>query len=329
MNLLVLSATASAINFTNSLRGHPGIRIFLTDCGRFASGLYGSHVTPFVIPPARCLDSYRAALDRIIAAHAIEAMVPTSDHDVGGVMELLRRGWNPPVKMFRPEYGVYATLGHKARLAARFCELGFAVPRLYAGPDDVRYPAVIKPSREGGAKGVWVAADEQEFIARRAAAERLYGADLVVQEFIPGGTGSIYVVLLLYGQDGRLYGEAASHSHLTFMTWGGGGNAGTVVDEPELLEEAKRIVETAGGWRGPINLEFKKHAETGRFYLMEVNCRLNGYSYLMTMNGLNFPAAIVDLLSEGTTDFLSLRRDRARVNFIVGFREMPVDRWIN
>jgi hypothetical protein len=328
MNFLVLSATASAINFKNSLRADPKVRLFLTDRSKFASGLYGEGVVPFVIPPARDLDRYQAALDRIIAEHSIAAMVPSSDHDMEGVMELLRRGWNPPVKMFRPDYDVYRTLSHKGRLINYLRRIGFNVPRVYNHIDEVKYPVVIKPSREGGSKGVWIATSERELIAYRAAVERLYGSEIVIQQFIPGGPGTIYIALLLYGQDGNLYGEVASHSHLTFMTWGGGGNAGIVVYEPKLLEEAKRIVEAAGGWKGPINLEFKKHSETGHFYLMEANCRLNGYSYLTTMNGLNFPRAIVDLLFYGTTDFLSLHPSQKLLNFIMSFREKTIDTWI-
>ncbi len=148
-----------------------------------------------------------------------------------------------------------------------------------------------------------------------------------MQEFIPGETGSIYVALLLYGPEGKVYGEVASHSHLTFMTWGGGGNAGVVVDEPHLLVQARDIIQALGGWAGPVNLEFKRHQDNGRFYLMEVNCRLNGYSYLTTMNGLNFPAAVVDLLTTGRTEYLSLRRNQPAQNFVVGFRELPVKEW--
>jgi predicted ATP-grasp superfamily ATP-dependent carboligase len=111
------------------------------------------------------------------------------------------------------------------------------------------------------------------------------------------------------------------------MTWGGGGNAGAIVDEPELLRQARAVIAALGGWAGPVNLEFKRHRDNGRFYLMEVNCRLNGYSYLTTMNGLNFPAAVVDLLHTGRTPYLSLSRARPVRNFVVGFRELPVKDW--
>ena len=63
-NVLVLSATASAINVIKSLQDEPDIKLFVSDISRYASGLYQSGVTPIIVPPARALDEYRAALDR-------------------------------------------------------------------------------------------------------------------------------------------------------------------------------------------------------------------------------------------------------------------------
>ncbi|MCI0380651.1 MAG: ATP-grasp domain-containing protein [Gemmataceae bacterium] len=327
MNVLILSATASAINYQKALAGRRDLRLFFADASRYAGGLYGAGVTPLLLPRARSLDRYQEALDAAIKRHGIDLLISTSDHDMEGVMELERRGWTPPVSMFRPDYDVYRTLTHKALLMQALGEKGFETPRVYSSPDEVEFPAIVKPCREGGSKGVWIVHDRAELHDRLNQVHHSFQGDVVLQQYIPGDTGSIYVVLLLFGQDGELYGEAASHSHLTFMTWGGGGNAGAVVEEPELLDQAKRIIAALGGWRGPVNLEFKRHQQNRRFYLLEVNCRLNGYSYVYTMNGLNFPAAVVDLLQKQRTEFLRLRPEAPRRNFVVGFRECPVEDW--
>ena len=75
-NVLILSATASAINVIKSLQGDPSLRLFVTDLSRYASGLYQSGVTPIIVPPARALDDYRVALDRVIARHEIDIVIP-------------------------------------------------------------------------------------------------------------------------------------------------------------------------------------------------------------------------------------------------------------
>jgi predicted ATP-grasp superfamily ATP-dependent carboligase len=328
MNVLVLSATASAINYVNALGGRSDLRLFVTDASKYASGLYGEHVVPLLVPRARDLEQYRASLDRIIASHAVDLLIPTSDHDMEGVMELVHQGWDPPVRLFRPDYHVYRTLTHKTRLNEALHRAGLPAPRTYQHGDEIEFPAVVKPAREGGSKGVWIVHSPRELAERIASVQQHYPGDTLIQQFIPGDTGSIYVALQLYGPDGRLFGEAASHSHLTYMSWGGGGVAGSVVDEPDLLALARRVIAELGGWRGPVNLEFKRHARTGQFYLLEVNCRLNGYSYLFTMNGLNFPAAVVDLLVSGATPFLQLPAGGPRHNFVIGFREQPREDWV-
>lgn len=328
MRLLVLSATASGINYRNSLAGRADVELYMTDASRFAAGLYAPHVRPLLVPRASQLESYRAALDRIIGEHQIDALVPTSDADVDGVMELLHRGWDPPVRMFRPDYETFRVMQNKSRLMEALKGRGFDIPETYAAADAVRFPAVVKPVALGGSKGVWIVQDARELEDRVNAVRSLYRTDVLIQEYIPGGIGSIHVALLLYDDAGELRGEMGAHSHLTFMTWGGGGNAGIVVDQPELLERARAIVESLGGWRGPINLEFKRDERTGSFRLMEVNCRLNGYSYLGTMNGLNFPSAVVDLLQTGSTQFLTMDWKQPPRNFLIAFREKPVKGWL-
>lgn len=327
-NVLVLSSTASAINYIKALRDQNDIKLFITDASRYASGLYAGHITPLVIPRAKDLLNYKSALEKIIDEKKIDALIPTSDYDVDGVMELLRQGWDPPVAMFKPDPEVHRVMFDKKEVNLKLKDLGFEVPRTYDDPSEASYPLVIKPACEAGAKGVFIVTDESELESRLTTLREGYGEHFVLQEYIPGGVGYTYVAALLYGNDGELYGEAASKSYLTVMTWGGGGNAGVMVDEPQLLGYSKKIIEALGGWRGPINLEFKKHPDQGHYYLMEINCRLHGYSYITTMNDMNFPRAVVDLLTKGTTEFLAMKKGAPRKNFIIGLRERIVDDWV-
>src|SRR5262245_46431338 len=109
MKVLVLSATASAINYQKALAHRRGLTLYMSDANPYAGGLYGGTVKPLVVPRARDLARYRDALDDLIRRHAIDVLLPTSDHDVEGVMELCQGGWSPPVAMFRPDYKVYRT----------------------------------------------------------------------------------------------------------------------------------------------------------------------------------------------------------------------------
>ena len=88
INILILSATASATNYIYTLKDRIDIKLFVTDASKFASGLYVDNVTPFLVPRAEDLDNYRDALNKIIEDQGIDILIPTSDYDMSGVMKI-------------------------------------------------------------------------------------------------------------------------------------------------------------------------------------------------------------------------------------------------
>jgi carbamoylphosphate synthase large subunit len=326
-NLMVLSGTASAINYIHALRDVPDLRLVVTDTNRFCPGLYHPWVTPIVVPRARERAAYRAALDRAIAEHRIDVLIPTSDYDIESVVALLDEGWDPPVRMFRPSYTQLANLSHKARMSEVLrARLPDHVPKTWTPPlpppGSLDYPLVAKPIGESGGKGVAIAHDATQLAAAVGRLKRTHGTNYLVQEYIPGET---YVLTMIYDADGRLRVSIAMRSHLMFFTWGGGGCAGELMDVPEVHALGARIVEAAGGWKGPLNMELRRHARSGVWFVFEVNCRLNGYSYLTTMNGLNLPLIALALLTGAALPPLA---PSDRRNFVLGFRETAVDGWV-
>ena len=326
-NVLVLSATASAINIIKSLQNDADVKLFVSDVSHYASGLYQSGVTPLVVPSARALDKYQAAIDEIITQNGIDIIIPTSDRDVEGVMTLIHRGWNPPVAMFRPALQAHQLLSHKLALARHVRAHGLPAPATWESLDEATFPVVIKPLREGGGKGVFVAHD------RRSAEEAIrrctegFGLNCAIQEYVPGGIGSTYISLMLYDQRGELVANDVMRSSLTYFTWGGGGNAGYSSQDEDIAGTSAAIIKIVGGWRGPLNLEFRRHAKTGQIYVIDGNCRLNGYSYLTTINGSNYPRAMIDILS-GKEASLPFCMPNHGKNFVLSFRETLVDAWV-
>ena len=261
-NVLVLSATASAINIIKSLQNDADIKLFVSDLSRYASGLYQSGVTPLVVPSARAFDEYRAALDRIITEHRIDIIIPTSDRDVEGVVTMIYKGWNPPVAMFRPRLESQQLLSNKLILAKHVRRHGLSAPATWESLDEATFPAVIKPAREGGGRGVFIVHDRRNAEEALRRCERGFGPDCVIQEYVPGGLGSTYISLMLYDQHGALVANDVMRSSLTYFTWGGGGNAGYPSQDEDIGIASQTIVEAVGGWNGPLNLEFRRHAET-------------------------------------------------------------------
>jgi carbamoyl-phosphate synthase large subunit len=327
-NVLVLSGTASAINYIKSFRDDPDIRLHVTDSNPYCPGLYSRGVTPHVIPRARESARYRAALEEILAEHAIDVVIPTSDYDIEAVVHYLHDGWAPRAALFRPSFEAFEVLSHKGRLMRRLAErLPAVVPKTCDNADAARaldFPVVVKPTGESGGKGVTIVRDIADLEAAVARIRALFGERFVIQEFIPGRT---YVATLVYDQDGELAMAVGMRSHLTFFTWGGGGCAGEMVEEPEMMRLSEDVVAASGDWRGPINFEWRLNPDTGAFYLMEANCRLNGYSYLTTMNGVCLPRVVLALLTGETLPSVTPPAERWR-NFVLGYRETPIEGWV-
>jgi D-aspartate ligase len=326
-NVLVLSGTASAINYIKSLADDPAIRLHVTDADPYCPGLYAPGVTPHVIARARDTARYRAALDRLLQDHAIDVLIPTSDYDIEGVVHYLKDGWAPAVATFRPPFAAFDVLSHKGRLMAHMAErLPRVVPQTWTDPaaPGLTFPLVVKPAVESGGKGVSIVRDLGDLAAGVARIRAFCGESFLLQQFIPGRT---YVVTLVYDQKGGLAIGVAMRSHQTFFTWGGGGCAGEMVDNPDLVRLAADVVQASGGWCGPINFEWRLHAQTGAPYLMEANCRLNGYSYLTTMNGVCLPRIVLALLTGEPLPPVTPPAERRR-NFVLGFRERPIANWI-
>src|SRR5690606_454375 len=120
------------------------------------------------------------------------------------VVELLHRGWKPRPLLFKPSYTAFRILGNKARLMSFLRDKHVVIPATYGWEELPPLPVVVKPTTEGGAKGVYTATNEAEFRGAVERVRRAYGDDIVVQEFVPGGVGSIHMVLMLYDQRGRL-----------------------------------------------------------------------------------------------------------------------------
>lgn len=332
LNVLVLSAAASAVNFIKTFEGDAAVRLHVTDADPYCPGLYAAGVIPAWLPRARDTGAYRSALDKLLQDRNVDVLIPTSDYDVEAVTRYLHDGWSPPVRLFRPPWPAFFRLSNKQYLMSHLRqELPHIVPRTWnaieaAGAGCVSVPVVIKPVAESGGKGVSVVQRQEDLSSALERAAAAYGRHYVAQEFIPGRT---WVATLIYDHDGTAAAVVTMRSDLTFFTWGGGGCAGELAESPELEKLTQDVIAACGGWCGPINFEWRQHSETGAFYLMEANCRLNGYSYLTTMNGIDLPRTALNLLTGELIVPTRMPPLGARRNFVIGYRETLIEqKWI-
>jgi predicted ATP-grasp superfamily ATP-dependent carboligase len=60
-----------------------------------------------------------------------------------------------------------------------------------------------------------------------------------------------------------------------------------------------RNISSRLGLTGVFKMDFKRHPESGRFYLLEINTRFNLWHYVGAKNGVNLPQVAYDFLTAG------------------------------
>ena len=301
INVLILSSTASAHNIIYSLVDNSEINLFVTDCNKYAYGLYEERITSFVIPRARDFENYYKTIVSIINEHKIDVIFPSSDHDMEGFCQIIESKPSLKVCYFNFSPVVFKRMNDKLNLSSALKTFSAAnLPAEYC-EKNISYPCVIKPTREGGSKDVKIFFSSENVTSYLSMIKEKYNDDYIIQEYIPGATGTMYVVLLLYNKEGELCESNVTRSLRTLFSWGGGGLSGETVKNPKLIQLADKIVSELGGWSGPINLEFKLYKD--KFHLIEINCRLNGYSFINTMANKNYPLKMVNILMDKDIEY--------------------------
>lgn len=116
-----------------------------------------------------------------------------------------------------------------------------------------------------------------------------WGLPLLAQEYIPGEGGG---VIALCDTKSRPQGMVAMKK--LGVTDKGKAWAGVTVRDEELLKLSERILREMK-WVGPAELEFVRHAESGKPYLLEINPRFPTWVYLASRAGQNLPVMAVQL----------------------------------
>jgi D-aspartate ligase len=201
----------------------------------------------------------------------------------------------------------------KSGFSALARQRGILVPREFswADPDEIAAhpgPVLIKPRDPQG----WSDSPLRTVIGAPAKARvfesgaallaleaaRPFRAELVVQEFIPGGDEEIYSFHGFADHGGDLLAWFCGRKLRTFPRTTGE-SAYLELIQSGGLERVGRQVLGSLGLRGPFKMDFKRDVRDGRFYLLEVNARFNLWHYLGAVNGVNLPAVAYRYLVDG------------------------------
>ena len=206
---------------------------------------------------------YVPALQELCERHDVGAIVPLTDLDIETLAVARADGRLPQALVPDPEIATATYDKYEAHLLLG--RLGLpSPPTVLPGAEPESYPVMVKLRRGSGAESIHPArtADEARFFCGYV------DGDVMVQRRMDGPEFSIDT---LSDRDGRCL-NAIPRSMIESR--GGESIKGTVLDDPELVELGRTVVE-AIGTRGPCTVQVFRDREIG-LGITDVNTRFGG-----------------------------------------------------
>jgi len=294
--LVTASGGPAGLSALRSIRKLNWVRVVAADADPFAAGLYQKGVEHALIPKGND-PCFSKALLELCIRRGIDVVLPCSDEEVWTISRkkhiLEDHGIIVPI----PDHETIMRAADKFTCLKTAERQGIAIPVTFAPAKtreavrvlrSLKPPLVVRPRLSRGARGVTYCRSRTEAANVWAAVREEFGSAMI-QEFIPGGRGSVRVVLSLWDREGTLRAVGVMKKLSERPETGGVAVAGVTIKDPTILKLGIMTVKALGPWYGPAGVEFKISRRTLKPYLLEVNPRLQGITYLFTSAGIDFP----------------------------------------
>jgi carbamoyl-phosphate synthase large subunit len=289
---------APGVGVARSLRHAPeftgrviGLGYDTLDPGFYAEGLLdGGAILPY---PSAGREALRDRLHWVRAEMGVDVLIPTLDSELRAVLAIVGELEQVGTRTFLPSLesleraskAQLPRLAEDGRIAIPPSEpvlTADAIPKLGSR---FGFPLVVK----GVYYGATVAHNEADATAAYHRYAAQWGLPVVVQKFIPGEE---YNVAALGDGRGNLAGAVAMRK--TMVTDKGKGWCGVAIENERLTEITAQVVGHLG-WRGPLEVEILKDAQSNDYYVIEINPRFPAWIYLSAGAGLNLPYLLLRL----------------------------------
>ncbi|MCP4580785.1 MAG: hypothetical protein GY839_04160 [candidate division Zixibacteria bacterium] len=162
----------------------------------------------------------------------------------------------------------------------------------------IGYPCILKPINQRR----WHSPDILESIGYRKAIlindqtelenilnliPSVNGSDMI-QQYIPGDDPNHYDFHAYIDRNGILRGSIVGHKIRTYPIHFGQGCYTHYMDEPSVEETCMDTLNKIG-YTGAANINVKRHAETGKDYILEINPRFSLWTIFDSLCGVNLP----------------------------------------
>lgn len=240
-----------------------------------------------------------ALLDRILElhqAHSFDALIPCLDLEVRLFAAIARELHEAGIRVLMPGPERLDAVSKTA--LPLFCyEHDILTPHtIHVGSSDhvpmyadqLGYPLMVKGTVADAIQVM--TPDEAKLEAAKANSK--WGIGAILQRPVQGEE---YVVAMVARGDGSLLSLLPLRKLARDRQ--GKGMIGVVVDDPDLIRDAKAILERLD-WAGPLELEFVRERATGRLNLIEINCRFPSWIGVAHRAGANLPVALLREMME-------------------------------
>ncbi len=257
--------------------------------------------------------SYVPALQELCERYGVGAVVPLTDLDLE-VLAHARRAGELPAFVPDPEIARATFDKYEAHLLLESLNLP-SPPTVLPGEPVGHYPVMVKPRQGSGARSIHRADD-----ARAAEFFVDYVKEpTMVQWWMDGPEFSIDTLSNLEGRCLNAIPRTMIESR------GGESIKGTVIDDPELVELGRRVVEAIGA-RGPCTVQVFRDREMG-LGITDVNTRFGGAfpaPMYAALPGRTYPELIVRM-ARGETIEPHVGEYRAGVTFTRYYWQLELD----
>ena len=163
---------------------------------------------------------------------------------------------------------------------------------LFEKVEEIGYPCLVKPTNSHEFVKIFrrkmfkVYSEEELMNAVNTSKEK--NMNVIIQQIIPGFDDHMYTYDAYMNSDSEVTHWLTCHKLRQYPINFGASAYTEQKYVPELHEIGAPFFKQIG-FKGFAEIEFKKHAETGEFYLIEINVRYSNLNELLTQVGINMP----------------------------------------
>jgi len=303
---VILGGDAQGVGIARAL-GECGIRVIVFSW-EFGIARFSRYVEKYVkVPPPYKHLSFCLALEKAIDRFGLKGWVayPTDDDSV----ECMSRfGDSLGLTTWGPSAEQLMRITDKEQSALFAGNLGLSVPSTIAvtevGPKSkIEFPAIIKPRvkepfvRMTKKKAILI--ESPDLLARTLETldSRIPRDHLLLQELVPG-RGNQQLSYASLSQNGEAIAElTACRRRQHPPDFGRASTFVHTIEDAEVLSAGRDVI-SALNYTGLAEVEFKRHADTGVLYFLEINPRTWGWHTLVQAAHGNWIAALHAILND-------------------------------